>query len=74
MSDALDAFMTELRTICGGDFPEAARMEAAFHDLQTATGPMMIEMHDRMADIIRRPWPLLAKTNAILLLMQEPPQ
>jgi hypothetical protein len=72
MSDALDAFMAEVRAVCGGDFPEAARMEAAFHDLQTATGPMMIEMHDRMAEIIRRPLPLLQRMEKLKALMDEP--
>jgi hypothetical protein len=68
----LDAFLAELRAVCGGDFPESERMETTFRILETSDAAPMVAEHDRVVEIVRRPLPLLDRMIALKAMMHEP--
>ena len=72
--NALDDFLTELRTATGDrghDHLEA--LEEAFHVLEAGASPLAIADGDRIRAIIQRPLPLIARVHAVLMLLQHGP-
>jgi hypothetical protein len=68
--NALDRLFGELRAVAPADFPETARLEKAFAELQLSDNAEVIEEYDRMVEIARRPISLRARVQAILALME----